>query len=520
MDYCWFSSYRSIIIWKLSKNFGLAIAIVICWSGTGLAQLPTLSPGLSPQVPLPPPPPPINPADLPQNPGLSQSETAYTLGAGDRIKIDFFNVPEYSKEYQILVDGSLNLPLVGTISLQDLTIPQATDLLSNRYTPFLTHPQVTVLLLGPRPLNIAIAGEVTRPGTYQINPAREALNGLQFPTLTQALELAKGVTPAANVQEIKIRRIQKGNIPQIITVNLAEFLRTADRSQDITLRDGDSIFVSTATQINPQEVTQRANATFAADINAPVNITIVGEVNHPGPYTVLTSNLRVTDPPNKLSLLDPNQSANSAAESLGGTPTVSRAIKLAGGIKPEADLRNIQVIRRPKAGANQILNVNLWKLLQTGDITQDILLQEGDSIIVAKADAVNVTENNQIADASFSPNVITINVVGGVIKPGAIQVPTNTGLIQGVIAAGGFSNPRSQKGNLELVRLNYNGTISRQVVPIDLSKGLNQQNNPVLHNNDVIIVAQSDPKSFNNTLGTLLNPFTGVLGVVKFLFGL
>ncbi|NEP20166.1 MAG: hypothetical protein F6J97_25330, partial [Leptolyngbya sp. SIO4C1] len=48
-----------------------------------------------------------------QTVALSNYETAYTLGAGDRIQVDILRVPQYSGEHEVLIDGTLNLPVVG-----------------------------------------------------------------------------------------------------------------------------------------------------------------------------------------------------------------------------------------------------------------------------------------------------------------------------------------------------------------------------------------------------------------------
>lgn len=465
--------------------------------------------------------------NIPSLPGVGSivPEPAYTLGAGDRIIMEIFNVPEYSKEYQVLVDGSLNLPLLGTTFVQGLSLQDAANLISNKYSPYLTKPLVTITLLGPRPLNIAIAGEITRPGSYKILPVREAQQGLQFPTLVQVLQLAKGITAAAELRNIQVRRPQRYGPDQVIVINLWDFFRNGDLRQDITLRDGDSIFVPTATTINADEIRERINANFSADLTQPISVVIIGQVGRPGPYTISANDLRSTptqpnqpNQPNQLGFLDENNQP--PGNNLLGLPTVSRAIKVAGGIKPDADLRRIEVRRRPRGGAEQTLTANLWKLLQTGDITQDILLQEGDSIIIPKAEAIDVNEAKDLADASFSPNFMNINIIGEVVKPGTIQIAPNTGLVQGILAAGGFNERRAQKSSVELIRLNQNGTVSRRTIPVDLSQGLNEKNNPILQNNDVIIVGRSGLTRFTDTLGTVLSPFTGVFGVFRLLLGL
>lgn len=131
----------------------------------------------------------------------SYQDEAYILGAGDRIGIDIFKVPEYSKEYLVLVDGSLNLPLIGKVSVKGMTLKQAGDRQSANYNRFLQNPLVTLSLLAPRPLSIGISGEVNRPGAYTI-PLTE---GTKFPRVTQVIQLAGGITQAANLRGVQLR---------------------------------------------------------------------------------------------------------------------------------------------------------------------------------------------------------------------------------------------------------------------------------------------------------------------------
>lgn len=298
-----------------------------------------------------------------------QLEEAYTLGVGDRIKIDVFNVPEYSGDNQVLVDGTLVLPVAGIINVQGMTLKQATDAISLQYASLLKLPVVTVRLLAPRPIKIGISGEVSRPGAYSVQ--LQADTGIQFPTVT-------------------------------------------------------------------------------------------------------------------------------------------KAIKLAGGITQSADIRQVKVQRPKRSGADQVINLDLWSLLKTGSLNQDIMLRDGDTVFIPTATEINLAESPQLAVASFSPDNIKVNVVGEVTKPGTVEVPPNTPLNQALLAAGGFVNRRANTGEVELIRLNPNGSVSQRAVSIDFAKGINDQSNPALRNNDVIVVNRSGMASFNDTVGTALSP----IGVV------
>ncbi|HEY9797967.1 MAG TPA: SLBB domain-containing protein, partial [Leptolyngbyaceae cyanobacterium] len=114
------------------------------------------------------------------------------------------------------------------------------------------------------------------------------------------------------------------------------------------------------------------------------------------------------------------------------------------------------------------------------------------------------------------PNTIVVNVVGEVTKPGAIPVPPNTPLNQAVLAAGGFNN-RARKSTVELIRLNPNGSVIRRTVSVDLAQGINEDTNPTLRNNDVVVVNRSTIARVSDTLSTVLTPIGSFFSFFNFL---
>ncbi|MEG4487677.1 polysaccharide biosynthesis/export family protein [Microcoleus sp. D2_18a_B4] len=494
---------------QTATSLSLSALLVLLSSLPSIAQLPAVrtpagTPNPNrPRVPLPPPPGSSLPAS--GNSGSLTQEAAYTLGSGDRIALEIFGVPEFSREYQVLVDGTLNLPIIRSVSIQGLTLQQAANVITQRYEPFINVPVVTVTLIVARPLNIGLAGEVTRPGSYKINPTRDG-GGVKFPTLMEMLQLAQGVTSAGDMRNVQIRRPRRGGPEQVTNVDLQDFLDTGNLRQDVTIRDGDTIFVPTARALNTQEVRQRASANFSADITKPIGVVIVGEVNRPGPYTVFASDVRSSNQQTELSFVSIDQQQGAVV----GLPTITRALKIAGGITTEADIRRVQIRRRVRGGNEQTIMVNLWDLLQRGDATQDILLQEGDSVIIPTAATVDLAEVSQVANSSFSPNAISINIVGEVIRPGALEVRPSTSLHQALLTAGSFNQLRAKKDKVELLRLNPNGTVSRRTIEVDFAQGLNPNNNPTLRNNDVILVARSGYARVADNINTFLQPITGV----------
>ncbi|MEG4344779.1 SLBB domain-containing protein [Microcoleus sp. A003_D6] len=482
---------------------------------------------------LPPPPPPASgspvPVPVPGFPGFPASAPSsvrsevYTLGAGDRIQMDIFNVPEYSGpngQHQIQADGSLSLPLIGSLSVAGMTLEQASNVVKERYGKYLKRPWITLKLLAPRPLQIAIAGEINRPGAYTISSAAgpggtAEQMGTQMPTISRALRMAGGITQSADVRQIKIRRPQRNAPEQIISVDLWELLQNGDLRADMTLRDGDTIFIPTVTSLNRQEAPTLAVANITGQSTQPINIAVVGEVSRPGTYT-LARDVQSRVQENEMGA---DSGLFAARETNGGETvlqqTVTRAIKMAGGITPVADIRQIQVRRLTRAGTEQIINVNLWQLLEGGDVSQDLALQQGDTVIVPKAENLDAAEGSQVANSNFSPDTIKVSLVGEVVKPGAFALLPNTTLNQALVAAGGFNKGRAEMDSVDLIRLNPNGTVSRLTVKVNFSATANEETNPKLQNNDVIMVRRSGRAAFSDNVGGTLAPLSPLLGIFR-----
>lgn len=425
----------------------------------------------------------------------NSAETEYTLGAGDRLQVNVFPVQELNGEYQILVDGTLSLPLIGTFLIEGLTLTQLTDLLTQRYAQYIKNPVITVSLVAPRPLKLAIAGEINSPGSYLL-PIE---NGQKFPTVTQLIQQAGGLTTVADLSQVEVHRQFKGE-NLVLTLNLWELLGEGQLTSDITLRDGDRIIIPTQDNLNIAQTRLLSDANFGLSANQELNVAIIGEVYRPGSYRVV-----------------PDSTSNPAGDvPRRQPPRLSQAIQLAGGIKPLADIRNVEVRRYNRDGSQRVIAVDLWNLLQTGNIEEDLIIQEEDTIIIPTAQNIPPEESEPIATASFSPATIRVNIVGEVGRPGLVEIPPNTPLNQGILAAGGFDEQRANDATIELIRLNPNGTVTKRDIDINFAQGISEEDNPILRNNDVVVVNRNLLTTASDTLTTVFRPLGALTGFINF----
>lgn len=164
----------------------------------------------------------VNPTNSP----VAQTNTAYTLGTGDRLRINVFGQPELSGEFVVDGTGAISLPLIGQveavgISTQDLETKIATNLSSG----FLLDPKVSAEVINYRPFYIL--GEVGRPGEYPFNSGLTVLN---------AVAAAGGFTYRANRKVVFIKSAE-GNHEAAFELDTNTVVRPGD-----TLRIGERIF--------------------------------------------------------------------------------------------------------------------------------------------------------------------------------------------------------------------------------------------------------------------------------------
>lgn len=432
--------------------------------------------------------------------------SAYVLGAGDQVKIDMYGQEElFAAPYTVLVDGTISLPFIGRVSVGGSTISEAQVAIAQRYTQFFKRPYVTVVLVEPREIKVNIAGEVLRPGPYPL------LQEEQNPTVSSLIKLAGGHTQSADLQRVEIRRPQQGSSPKIIRADIVRLIRDGDGSQNYFLRDGDTVIVPSA------ETPELATSTILSETSLnpeefePLNVAVVGEVYRPGPYVISSSDSIVEEA---------GTIGTRRGDTSSGLPTVSQAIQRAGGIKPEADVRQIQVRRRTRSGEEQVLDVDLWKLLQEGDLTQDVALQSRDTIIIPKAELEDQAERIQITQSTLAPETISVNVVGEVRSPGLVKIPPNTPLTQAVLSAGGFDSSRANKKSVDLIRMAPDGTVSQRRIALEFNGKIDDETNPVLKNNDVVVIRRSGLAKFGDGARSVFAPFSGALSFIRILPGI
>ncbi len=241
-----------------------------------------------------------------------------------------------------------------------------------------------------------------------------------------------------------------------------------------------------------------------------LRISVVGEVKRPGSYIISPAGTT-----NQILVGEAGVAGGGAASQW---PTVTQAIQSAGGITQLANLRQIQIRRPIPNGSEQLIDLNLWELLRTGQISQDITLRDRDTLIIPKAETISPDEALVIGSASFAPATMRVSVVGEVANPGIVEVSPNTSLNQALLSAGGFDKRRARTSRVDLVRLNTDGTAVRRTVKIDLASGISEETNPSLRDGDTIIVGRSGLTGVRDFLDDVFGPVNNVVGRIFDIF--
>jgi polysaccharide export outer membrane protein len=234
----------------------------------------------------------------------------------------------------------------------------------------------------------------------------------------------------------------------------------------------------------------------------PMQVSVVGEVENPGLY-----------------LLSPGGEASSVEGQQGsipGLPTVVSLIQKAGGITLNANLGDVRLRRRIPGDSNQLREVQLYlvALLQQGDKRQNPFLFDGDTLLISRAPAPPPAEVRELAATNLSPQSIRVNIVGEVKGGGRLTLPAGTPLMQAILAAGGVDRQRANRSNIELVRINRNGTATLRRYNLDFSQGVSGPRNPPLRDGDSVIVNRSVLATGSDAINTITTPFTGLVNIL------
>jgi len=112
----------------------------------------------------------------------------------------------------------------------------------------------------------------------------------------------------------------------------------------------------------------------------------------------------------------------------------------------------------------------------------------------------------------YFKRIIQISVIGEVVRPGRLSIDSNAPLLQSILAAGGPVNSRSSKSNVDLYRINRDGTASHKKFKLDFKSGISPSN-PLLKNGDVVRVRRNLITKASDSLDGVARPLSSLVTV-------
>jgi protein involved in polysaccharide export with SLBB domain len=407
----------------------------------------------------------------------------YVVGPGDSLQIDIWG--SIQARYQVSVDrnGEITIPKVGVVKVWGLNYGQAKDAINVAIGRYFKGYNLNVTLGKLRTIQVFVVGEVENPGVYSVSSLATVIN---------ALSAAGG--PSKNGSLRDVRLLKGGKVTE--SIDLYDIFLSGDRSKDVRLENGDTIFVPVIGRVAAVagEVKRPGIYELKDGVTLPQLLEMAGGITAAGN----TGRIQVERFEGNSSrvILDYQLKEGRAEKSLDETPIQDRdmvkvfpvnqvmrqVVKLTGNVTspgeyqfkpgmrvtdlihgfsyllPDSYTEAAEITRLvPPDRHKEVLTFNLAKALQ-GDEKENILLQEQDTVNVFSRWAMQEKP--------------VVSITGQVVNPGTYDYyPHMT--IRDLIAAAGSLKRNAFMGSAELTRVvTENGKARSERVNVNLAKTL------------------------------------------------
>ena len=164
---------------------------------------------------------------------IASPEDGYGLQPGDVIRVNVWREDGLDQGVLVRPDGGISFPLAGDLSAEGKTIEEVTQAIARELSEYIPNPVVTVSLEQNEGNRIYVTGRVKQPGVFLINRPVDIM---------QAIAMAGGLTPFADMDDIKVLRREKG-VQRAIPFDYKAVRKGEALEQNILLRAGDTIVV-------------------------------------------------------------------------------------------------------------------------------------------------------------------------------------------------------------------------------------------------------------------------------------
>ncbi len=231
---------------------------------------------------------------------MNTDPSDYLLGSGDLLQVKVFEAEDLNTTVRVSSRGYVTLPLLGAVSVKDLSAREAEETIENLYRArYIKDPHVSIFVEEHFSGRVTLMGQFRNPGTYDY---------LSKQRLVDVMALGGGLSEKAG-RVIQIRR--SGGSPDgqsVFIVDLDQLIKAGQSELNIEINSGDVLFVPEA-------------GTFFVD----------GAVRKPGSYYIKHKT------------------------------TIQEAFLEAGGLAPYANKQSAVLIRYMESGERQTIELDLSK---------------------------------------------------------------------------------------------------------------------------------------------------------------
>ena len=161
---------------------------------------------------------------------------SYRLFRGDTLSILAVGFPDGIGINSLTVglDGYVQLPYVGSVKMEGLTLDEAKAVLMDSLTQYLRIPDLSLVITSFGPRKVYVMGEVNKPGVQEM--AIDNMNAYA------ALATAGGWARKGRSTRIQIMRVVDGTM-YYRTLNMKAYTVRHDLTQNVEIEDGDILYV-------------------------------------------------------------------------------------------------------------------------------------------------------------------------------------------------------------------------------------------------------------------------------------
>jgi protein involved in polysaccharide export with SLBB domain len=157
----------------------------------------------------------------------------YPLGPGDELMIRGWGTIDIDYHATVDRNGTINIPTVGTVALAGVKASDAENVIRAAIGRLYKGVTVNVTFGQLRAMTVYVVGQANHPGTYTVSSVS---------TLVTALFASGGPNANGSMRRVQVKRGGK----VAAELDLYSFIAKGDKSADIKLLDGDTIYIPPA----------------------------------------------------------------------------------------------------------------------------------------------------------------------------------------------------------------------------------------------------------------------------------